>query len=133
MKSFFDHLSSCEFREEDKEVIRYQLKEARKLKVVIEQFKKSTFVMPTLYITALAKLNHQLSDMENKTSSNLAEVYYLYFKVVLSYICEILNTRELTDMKEHIAIINTILVTQLEKIANTFIEAMEGYLGEKSE
>ncbi|MDD5211671.1 MAG: DUF115 domain-containing protein [Sulfuricurvum sp.] len=132
MKEFFENLSSCEFREEDKEVIRIQLKEAKKLKAVIEQFKKSTFVMPTIYITALAKLNHQLSDMENKTSSNLAEVYYLYFKVVLSYICEILNTRELTDIKVHIGSINTILVTQLEKIANTFIEAMEGYLSEEA-
>jgi len=130
IKEFFNSISSNEFREEDKEIIRYQLKEAKKLKAIIQQFKKSKFVMPTLYINALANLNHQMSDMERKTNSNLSEVYYLYFKVVLSYICEIFNTQDLTQIKDHIHAINTILITQLEKIADSFITGMEGYLEE---
>lgn len=132
IKEFFRSISSSEFREEDKEIVRYQLKEAKKLKVIIQQFKKSKFTMPSLYITALANLNYQISDMEGKTGSNLAEVYYLYFKVVLSYICEIFNTQDLTKIKDHINVINTILIIQLEKIADTFITAMEGYLGENT-
>jgi hypothetical protein len=128
LKKYFDSIASSDFREEDRALIHYQLHEAKKLKVVIDKFKKAKFMMPMLYIDALAKLNVQLSDMEKKTNSDLAEVYYLYFKVVFSYICEIFNTKELENSREHIAAINAILITQLEKIANTFINRFEGYL-----
>lgn len=131
LKSFFDSISSSEFREEDKEVIRYQLKEAKKLKEVIENFKKSKFAMPSLYIDALGKFQFALSDMEKKTKSDLAEVNYYYFKVVFSYICEIFNTKELTKPKEHIDAINAILIKQLEKMSNLFITTLEGYLNER--
>lgn len=128
VKKILDSIASNVFREEDIELVTYQLKEAKKLKTAIEKFKKSNFLMPILYIDAIGKLNQQLSDMEKKTNSDLAEVYYLYFKVVFSYISEIFNTKELINSKEHIAAINDILITQLEKIANTFIERFEGYL-----
>ncbi len=130
LTKFFDSIGSKEFRKEDRDIILYQLKEAKKLKDIIERFKKTTFVMPSLYLEALARLNYQLSDMEKKTNSDLAEVYYLYFKIILSYIFEIFNTENLTNIREHIKSVNAILVLQLEKILYTFIDAMEGYLKE---
>lgn len=130
LKEYFGSIASSDFREEDKALIKYQLKEAKKLRSVIEKFKKMKFMMPILYLDAIGRLNIQLSDMDKKTNSDLAEVYYLYFKIVFSYICEIFNTKELENSKEHIVAINTILTAQLEKIANTFIERFESYLRE---
>lgn len=126
--NMFNGIASSEFREEDRSVLRYQLKEAKKLKSIIDKFKKQKFTMPSLYINALAKLNQELSDMDKKTGSDLAEVYYLYMKVVFSYICEIFNTQTLERPKDHIDAINAILMGQLDKIANTFIDRFEGYL-----
>ena len=126
--NMFDSLASSEFREEDKNILRYQLNEAKKLKNKIDHFKKQKFAMPSLYIESLAKLNNELSDMQKKTQSDLSEVYYLYFKVVFSYICEIFNTQGLDRQKDHINAVNAILIAQLEKISNTFIERFEGYL-----
>lgn len=132
LKDFFVSISSNEFREEDKDLIRYQLKEAKKIKAIIEKFKKSKFAMPALYIDALGKFQFALSDMEKKTKSDLAEVNYYYFKVVFSYICEIFNTKELINPKEHIDAINTILIKQLEKMTNLFITTLEEYVNKEN-
>jgi hypothetical protein len=130
---FFSSISSSEFRPEDREVVEYQLKEAKRLREIIKQFKKQKFAMPLYYIDGIAKLQHALSDIDNKTQSNLAEVYYYYFKVVFSYICEIFNTKELEKPKEHIDAINAILVHQLDKMGNLFISRMESYLKKPKE
>lgn len=129
--AFFNSISSAEFREEDKAILRYQIIEANKLVTIIEKHKARVFIMPTLYLDALANLSWNLSDMENKTKSDLAEVYYYYFKTVLSYIFDLFNTKELDNLSQHIKAIDAILVTQLEKIANTYISTMEKYLQEE--
>lgn len=125
---FFKSISSSEFRIEDREAVEYQLKEAKKLYEVIQRFKKSKFALPSLYIEGISKLQRELSDMNNSSKSDLAEVYYYYFKVVFSYICEVFNTQELEQPKRHIDAINKILIYQLEKMADLFIMRMNGYL-----
>lgn len=128
IKSFFDTISSAEFRDEDKATIAYQISEAKKLLFLITQHKRQKFTKVDDYLNSLAALGWNLSDMNFESKSYLSEVYYDYFKVVLSYIFDLFNTQDLTKPEMHIKPINTILVNQLEKMGNLFVQRLEDYL-----
>ena len=128
MKDFFDSISSAEFREEDKETIKYQINEAKILLKKINVHKNKKYKNISEYLDAVSQLSWNLSDMENRTKSYLAEVYYEYLKIVLSYIFDLFNTKNPTaTIKE----IDTLLVKQLNKMGNLFVTTLEGYLTKK--
>jgi len=128
VQSFLDSISSSDFSEEDKDIIRYQLLEAKKLEKVILKFGNKTYKNIDKYFEALTKLSYDLSDMDYKTKSDLAQVYYEYFLIIISYIFDLFNTKELQSPEEHIKNINNLLTYQLLKIAHLYIERMEYYL-----
>lgn len=128
LNNFFKTISSDDFNEEDKGQLKYQIKEAKKLEKIIKQHQKKKFVDAEAYLTTLAKLSWDLSDMEYKTHSDLAQVYYEYFPIVLSYIFDLFNTKELENSNKHITQTNTILVKQLLKISELYITKLEGYV-----
>jgi len=128
LEIFFASLSSCEFRNEDKALITYQLNEAKKLLYVIKKFQKTKHKNHNKFLEDLAQLSWKLGDMEKKTQSDLAEVYYYYFKVILSYIYDVFNTREIENYSQCANEIKALLIMQLEKIGKTFIKAFENYL-----
>jgi len=66
--------------------------------------------------------------MDYKTQSDLAQVYYEYFSIVMSYIFDLFNTTELTNPTKHVTQINAILVKQLLKMSNLYISKLESYL-----
>ena len=129
--NFLDSISSREFRIEDKQTIKHQLLLAKNLLKIIKKYEKSSFSASDPYLDSLAKLSYILSDRENKTGSYLSEVYYYYFKVILSYIYDLFNTEELTQIPKHIKSIHTLLIHQLNKIALHFISSLEIYLNKK--
>jgi hypothetical protein len=116
------------FNEEDKGQLKYQIKEAKKLEKIIKQHQKKKFVDAEAYLNTLAKLSWDLSDMEYKTHSDLAQVYYEYFPIILSYIFDLFNTKNLTLANKHVAQINSILVKQLLKMSKLYITKLESYL-----
>lgn len=126
--NFFNSMSCANFREEDRAIIKYQLDEAKKLKKIIQKHKKKHFALSALYLQSLASLAWELSDMKKETHSDLAEVFYYYFKVVLSYITDIFNTKEFMATPKHIKELNILLIHQLEKMTNLYIDTMEKYL-----
>lgn len=128
LKAFFDANSSNEFRAIDKNILRYQIQEAKKLLFLIAKHKKQKSLSVTLYLENIAKLGWALSDMKSESKSYLSEVYYDYFKTVLSYIFDLFNTKELDNPTQHIKAIDTILVAQLEKMGNLFVNKLEDYL-----
>jgi hypothetical protein len=128
MTSFFDTLSSDNFNEEDKAVIRYQIKEARNLEKIIKKHQKKKYAHTEAYLNALRQLSWDLSDMEYKTHSDLAQVYYEYFSIVTSFIFDLFNTRELETPNKHIVNIDAILVKQLFKMSQLYISKLESYL-----
>lgn len=128
LNTFFKTISSDDFNEEDKGQLKYQIKEAKKLEKIIKQHQKKKFVDAEAYLNTLAKLSWDLSDMEYKTHSDLAQVYYEYFPIVLSYIFDLFNTKDLDNPNKHVTKINAILVKQLLKISELYITKLEGYV-----
>lgn len=126
--NFLKQISSSDFNDDDKGVMKYHIKEARKLEKIIKQHSKKKFATTESYLSAVAQLSWDLSDMEYKTQSDLAQVYYEYFLIVLSYIFDLFNTKELENPKKHVSQIDAILVKQLLKISHLYITKLESYL-----
>lgn len=126
--TFFSTISEAHFNQEDRAQMLYQVNEAKKLEKVVKTFQKKKYATVEAYLTTLAKLSWDLSDMENKTGSNLAEVYYQYFQIMLSYIYDFFNTEELEQPLKHIQPLNTLLIRQLLKISTTYVSKLESFL-----
>ncbi len=125
---FFKEIGSSHFNDDDKGQIRHQIKEAKKLEKTIKQHQKKKFANAEAYLNALAKLSWDLSDMDYKTKSDLAQVYYEYFSIVMSYIFDLFNTKNLENPNKHVVQINAILVKQLLKMSELYITKLESYL-----
>lgn len=128
LNTFFEAISSDNFNEDDKGQLKYQIKEAKKLEKIIKHHQKKKYVNAEAYLDNLAILSWDLSDMEYKTHSDLAQVYYEYFPIVLSYIFDLFNTQELSNPHKHISEVDKILTKQLLKISELYISKMESYL-----
>jgi len=126
--TFFGAISEAQFNKNDRAQMNYQVNEAKKLEKLIKAFKKKKYVSTEAYLETLAKLAWNISDMENKTGSNLAQVYYEYFQIILSYIYDFFNTKELENPLKHLTQLNTILIEQLLKISGLYISKLESYL-----
>lgn len=125
--TFFNAIASNKLRKEDKRAVKKEIEEARKLSNLIKAHQKKSFISSTQYLDNIASLSWSLSDMEYKTNSCLAQVYYEYFQIVLSYIFDIFNTNEIHEHTAMIKEIDSILVKQLQKISNLFINTLQRY------
>ena len=128
IEAFFKSIGSDNFTDADKGQISYQIKEAKKLEKIIKHHQKKKFVNAEVYLQALAKLSWDLSDMEYKTRSDLAQVYYEYFSIILSYIFDLFNTKDLLTPNKHVTLIDALLVTQLLKMSKLYIAKLEDYV-----
>ena len=126
--AFFKDIGESEFNEGDRKQIKYQIKEAKKLEKIIKKFQKKKFANVQVYLDAVGRLSAELSDMNYKSNSDLAQVYYEYFSIVLSYIFDLFNTKNLSTVDKHVRNVNTILLQQLLKISNLYISKLENYL-----
>ena len=126
--AFFGAISEAQFNKSDRAQINYQVNEAKKLEKLIKAFKKKKYVSTEAYLETLAKLAWNISDMNNKTGSNLAEVYYQYFQIILSYFYDFFNTQELDTPFKHITSLNNLLVAQLLKMSGLYISKLESFL-----
>ena len=127
LSTIFDSICSDDFSEEDQALIRYQIKEAKKLEKIIKKHQKKKFANAEAYLNSLTKLSWDLSDMEYKTHSDLAQVYYEYFSIILSYIFDMFNTQDLKNPDKHVTKIHTLLISQLLKISTLYIQKLESY------
>lgn len=128
LSEFFNNISSSVFREEDKTIIRYQINEAKNIEDAIHLFAKQAIDNKSNYLSFLSTLSLNISDMEKTTHSDLAQVYYEYFQIILSYIFDMFNTKNLENPELRVEEIHNILVGQLLKISKTYIESLEEYL-----
>lgn len=128
VNNLFNDIGSSDFSKEDKEQLIHQLVEAKKLKKQIKKFQKKKFTNSEKFLVELTQLSWNLSDMDYKNNSDLAQVYYEYFPIIQSYIFDLFNTQKLDDEKKHIIEIDRILITQLLKICNLYIQRMDSYL-----
>lgn len=126
--AFFSTISETQINKNDRAQMSYQVNEAKKIEKLIKAFTKKKYVTTEAYLETLAKLAWNISDMENKTGSNLAQVYYEYFQIILSYIYDFFNTQELENPLKHLTQLNAILIEQLLKISGLYISKLESYL-----
>lgn len=126
--SFFSSISSSDFREEDKQTVRYQLQEAIKLEKIIQIFSDEALKNRDKYLSLLSQLSYDLSDMQGVNNSDLSTVYYEYFKTVLGYIFDMFNTKDLEDREMRVKEIHAILIHELMKISRLYINSLESYL-----
>jgi hypothetical protein len=125
---FLNDISSNEFNSDDKSTMIHQVTEAKKLEKIIKQFQKKKFAHIQAYLDALGQLSWDLSDMDYRRNSDLAQVYYEYFQIILSYIFDMFNTKDLKSPNKHLTQINAILIQQLFKISKLYISKLENYL-----
>jgi hypothetical protein len=125
---FFHSIGSDDFNDDDKGQLKHQIKEAKKLEKLIKQHQKKKFANASAYLASLSQLSWDLSDMEYKSNSDLAQVYYEYFSIITSYIFDLFNTVELEKPDKHIPKIDTLLVQQLLKMSTLYITKLESYL-----
>ena len=126
--TFFNTISEAEFNKDDRAQMSYQVNEAKKLEKIIKAFQKKKYANYDAFLDTLAQLSWDISDMDNKTGSNLAEVYYQYFQIILSYIYDLFNTQELKTPLKHITPLNNLLIAQLLKISGLYISKIESFL-----
>ena len=126
--AFFSTISETQINKNDRAQMSYQVNEAKKIEKLIKAFTKKKYVTTEAYLETLAKLAWNISDMENKTGSNLAQVYYEYFQIILSYIYDFFNTQELENPLKHLTQLNAILMEQLLKISGLYISKLKSYL-----
>ena len=125
--SYLQEIGDANFIPEDQAEIKYQIKEAKHLEKAIKKFQKKKFHNVNAYLNALAKFTGNLSDMDKSTNSDLAQVYYEYFPIILSYIFDLFNTKELKKPDQHVTKINAILIEQLLKMSSLYISTLESY------
>ncbi len=128
LHNFFVSISNAEFRDDDKKILVYQLKEAKKLRKIIKNYTRTQHTQSGEYLTEVGNLLFALSDMQGKSKSDLSEVFYYYFKISYCYITDLFNTQDLPNIPDRIQEINTILINQIEKISSIYIESLEEYL-----
>lgn len=128
LNKFFDESTSSEFREEDKKTLEHQIKIAKILEKRIKKHQKKRYATAEAYLASVSRLSWDLSDMDYKLHSDLAQVYYEYFLGMLSYIFDLFNTQELTNLDKHAVQIDAILVKQLLKMSGLYISRLEHYL-----
>lgn len=125
---FLSSIGEAKFNDEDKKQLQKQITEAKKLEKYIKKYQKKKYANVQSYLDGLTKLAWDIADMDYKTGSNLAEVYYQYFPIVQSYIFELFNTKDLDSPHKHIAQINSILTKQLLKMSKYYIKEVGKYL-----
>ncbi|MBN2783025.1 MAG: motility associated factor glycosyltransferase family protein [Campylobacterales bacterium] len=127
IKDFLLSIGSSEFRDVDKDLIRYQITRAAYLLSIVKKHQNNTYKDEDLYFSSILKLSEKLTK-DKREDHLLSKVYRFYFKIILSYIFDLFNTKELTDTKNHIKNIDLILTEQLQRIGRTFIDKLQEYL-----
>ncbi|MFT5660476.1 MAG: hypothetical protein ACI9TV_001117 [Sulfurimonas sp.] len=127
LKDFFYSIGSNEFREVDKDLIRYQINRASHLLKIVKKYKGKTYNNSEEYLANLLKLSSKLTEA-NEGDQLLSKIYRYYLQMIPSYIFDIFNTQELIDETKHIKNIDTILLKELQRIGNLFIDRLKKYL-----
>ncbi len=128
LKDFFDDISDC-INIKDVKYLEKQVAEVKRLQTVIVQHKKSVSrTLVSAYLKSYASLIHELLGISNKKNSDINAVFYYYSRYISTFIFDFFNTKELNNPKKHIKKIDSILITQIEKILNLYLTTMEIYL-----
>ncbi len=126
IQNFLQNNSSTTLTDEDIKALHDRIQDANYKKKQIEIFSAKKFNSVETYI------NEHLEFIKNLTNSSneLSHIFDFYFKYTSHYIVDMLNTKNLKNQKHHIKKINKLLIKQLNKILNRYIDALDAILKE---
>jgi hypothetical protein len=127
--NFFDQISDATYFARHRTILTSKLELARELKKVIMDYETKVFLNETEYFRGIHELMLELGgDKKSVLEEDLYNIFSLYFRLVMGYISDMFNTKELTNEKRHIKKINALLIKQLHKIIDRYIVGVERYI-----
>lgn len=128
-KEFDDFLhqnSSCECRSIDRKNIQIQLEKAKYILDRCNDMRHiaSKEVNNYLY-KKLIPFMQEICEIDKEHKSDIAEIFFEYFKISLSFLFDTFNTSNLKNEKNHIKAIDKIVLDEMTKIASTYIDTIE--------
>ncbi len=128
LKLFLDSISEDEMSITDIEYFNKQLEEAQRLYSVVQKFKE--LVTTTNYIEYIQQMNilhNALLNQDGEELYDINAIFATYLQLVIGYIIDTFNTKNLKNQKEHIKNINEIYIRQLIKILDLYLITMRVY------
>lgn len=131
LRDFLRNNCSCEFRDVDKIYIQQQLQNAQN---ILEECKQISHLKPkeieNYLFRKLLPFVQNISEMNRASRSDLGEILFEYFKITLSFIFDIFNTKDLLEPKKHIRSVDLIVLMEVEKIVSTYYKTVEKFYNE---
>lgn len=126
----FNGISTNKIDSEDLKVLNIKLNNAYKIKSLIDDFAKiKSYGNSSFYMKELTKLIS--NSVQHRKMDNLSDILYNYYQFVIHYIIYFLHLKEVNNHKKHTKKINKILLEQLYRIVNTYINHFEKLLDKK--
>ena len=125
--SSFNNISRNTLNTKDINSMKDTIKKAYQFKNFIEIFsQRKSYTNIEQYTKDLSALITNL--IKDAGVDPLSKVYRSYFNLTIHYVIYFFNLKEVNNHKRHIKKINRILIHQLNKIVNTYINSYEKYL-----
>lgn len=128
IKNFFNEISEISMNENDIKNLNLQIKEAQRLLNLVQLTQKSN--NPSNYddyLSQFYELYQELLNLNQDIKYDINKVMSSYIQLVVSYIFDLINTKNLTNKKNHYKKINKIYLNQIEKILDLYLKTMNVY------
>lgn len=130
--NFFIGNSSNIFRFEDRTYIDSQIQRAKTIRAKIKKLRTKKIKEPQNYITdRLLPFASEIAELSSEVKSDIGEIYFEYFKIVLSFACDIFNTKKLPNLKLRAHEVDQIILNEVDRIAVYYVEKMQSFLEPK--
>lgn len=128
IENFLITNSSCELRDIDVKYIEEQMK---KTESILKYCQKMRAIIPkeknNYLFKKLIPLVNTTSNITSSQKCPIEEILFEYFKISLSFVFDIFNTKNLTNTKKHIQAVDTIMIDEIEKIVKTYKKTLDDY------
>ena len=119
-KTFFDSISENFFNNEDNELIKNKIEDAKKIKIKLESFKIIKNSNIENFKNSLHILHEELC--KNYVCNDLQKILSNYFNNNIHYVFHLLNIENISNPKKHIKELQKIFYLQLNKIIEEYIK-----------
>lgn len=116
--------SSNRATEDELQGLHSRFEHASKIKNIILAQENARFDSPDTFLDSLISLLNRLTSSSSNIEHDLALVYQEYFRFIYPFIFDFFNTQGLSHKEEHKAEINTLLCTQLLRIASAYMQGL---------
>ncbi|PHQ65207.1 MAG: hypothetical protein COB99_05275 [Sulfurimonas sp.] len=132
LQTIFKDSSTKTLHQNDMESLKQEFEISLRIKTLIDNFaNKSSYVDSDEYIGELIALFINIMKTDNKGLCTILEVYYDYFFYALVIVEDFFNTRNTKNTKRHIKKFNSLILTALYSIQDSYEDAFRLFIEEK--